>query len=95
MGHLIFEGGGVEDLRRKNPAKPLQSKKIMQHEWLKKNAYTALKKLPASLASEKKILALTNSSTQALPQRSNSPEMGHLSTNGVQKESPKIRIVIN
>ena len=53
------------------------------------------KKLPAPLVSEKKIIALTNSSTLALPQRLNSPEMGHLSTNGVEKESPKIRTVIN
>ena len=53
------------------------------------------KKLPAPLASEKNIIALTNSSTQAPSQRSNSPEMGHLSTNGVEKESPKIRTVIN
>ena len=67
----------------------------MQHEWLKKSAFTALKKLPAPLASEKKKFALTNSSTQAPPQRSNSPEMGHLSTNGVEKESSKIRTVIN
>ena len=67
----------------------------MQHEWLKKNEYTALKKLPTPLASEKKIIALTNFSTQAPPQRSNSPEMGHLSTNGVEKENPKIRTVIN
>ena len=53
------------------------------------------KKLPAPLASEKKNIALTNSSTQAPHQRSNSPEMGHLSTNGVEKESSKIRTVIN
>ena len=51
--------------------------------------------LPAPLTSEKKIIALTNSSTQAPPKKSNSPEMGHLSKNGVEKESPKIRTVIN
>ena len=56
----------------------------------KKERIHSPKNLPAPLASEKKIIALTNSSTQAPPQRSNSPEMGHLSTNGVEKESPKI-----
>ena len=61
----------------------------------KKECIHSPKKLPAPLASEEKILVLTNSSAQAPPQRSNSPEMGHLSTNGVEKESPKIRTVIN
>ena len=60
-----------------------------------KNAYTALKNYLHLWPVRKKFLALTNSSTQAPPQRSNSPEMEHLSTNDVEKENPKIRAVIN
>ena len=95
VDHLIIEGGGVEDLRKKFLQSPYSKKKIMQHEWLKKNEYTALKNCLHHWPVRKKIIALTNSSTQAPPKRSNSPEMGHLSANGVEKESPKIRTVIN
>ena len=67
----------------------------MQHEWLKKNEHTAQRNCLHHWPVRKKIIALTNSSTQAPPQRSNSPEMGHLSTNGVEKERSKLRTVIN
>ena len=81
----------MEDLRKKF----LQSLySNMQHEWLKKNEYTALKNCLHHWPVRKKIIALINSFTQAPPQRSNFPEMGHLFPNGVEKESPKIRTVI-
>ena len=67
---------GVEDLRKKIPAKPLQLKqKSRNTNGYKKNACTALKKLLAPLASEKKILALTNSSTLPFTERSNGPPL--------------------
>ena len=49
-------------------------KKSMQQEWLTKNAYTALKKLPAPLASEKKTeLLYTNRFLHPPPRRYNGP----------------------
>ena len=45
----------------------------MQHEWLKKNACTAIKELPAPLASEKKNLVLTNSSILPLKSQMSTP----------------------
>ena len=59
---LFWGEGGVEDLKNKFPAKPLQSKKNTQHERLLENACTAIKKIPAPLDSEK-INSCTNSST--------------------------------
>ena len=65
-------GGGRGRGSVKNFLQSLYSKKIMQHEWLKKqNACTALKELPAGLASEKK-KSCTNQFFHPLPPRSNS-----------------------
>ena len=55
VDHLIFEGRSGR-FEKKFPAKPLQSKKIMQHEWLEKCIHSPKKIVPAPLASEEKFL---------------------------------------
>ena len=59
----LWRGGGGRRFEKKVSCKAFTVKKSYATWMAVKNACTALKKLPAPLASEKKTLALTNSST--------------------------------